>query len=361
MRILHVVHTPRYSGAEILVTGLTKAHAEMGHQSQVVSFNPIEEDFLPVIKEQESIGVAWNSPKHKPSKLGRLIFIANEKCKFKPDVIFAHSVIPAVYARLISPTKVITVLHAENNYSSKYFTYIENFLQWVTKGVIAVSETARLSYEHAFPHPLTKNIPNGIDVRKFNMNFEVRKSVRDALGIPDESAMILQVGRIDRIKQQHLSILAAFGAIKANPSTHLYFLGLIEDATYWGEMQELIRENCLERNIHFLGARSDIAEMLCAADLFLMPSAMEAQGIALIEALASGVPIIASNIQNFQFATAFEGVTLLSPNDTEHVLVAIQSHISGGRRYERDLSDMSIEKTATEYIRFSNVCFSSKQ
>jgi len=360
MRILHVVHTPRYSGAEILVTGLTKVHAESGHESRVVSFNPAEDDFLPIINQQSSIGVEWYSPKYKLSKLGRLFFIANTKRLFKPNVIFAHSVIPAAYARIVAPTKVIIILHAEDNYQSKYLSNIEKVLQFATKGVIAVSDTAKASYAKAFTHTKTKHIPNGIDVNKFSMNLTVRKTVRDQLGLSCDSFMILQVGRIDRIKQQHLSILAAAPAIKLNPSIRLIFLGLIEDIAYMSEMQTIIRDSGLQNNINFLGARSDIAEMLCAADLFLMPSVMEAQGIALIEALASGVPIIASGINNFQFATKFEGVSLLSPNEIVSVFTAIQGHILSRKRYMRDLSHMSIEKTGIEYIDFANSCLFNK-
>lgn len=356
MRILHVVHTPRFSGAEILVSGLTAMHSEMGHDSQVVSFKPPEDNFLPVIGQQSLLGVEWISPAKSLSKLRRLLFIAKVKSKFKPDVIFAHSVIPAVYARLIAPVNVISVLHAENNYESKYFSTTEHILQWFTLGIISVSETARLKYKAVFSHPITTNIPNGIDVKKFIMNFIVRTKMRCELGLAKDGFMILQVGRVDRIKQQHISLLAAIPIIKSNPKVHLYFLGLIEDSAYIKEMQVVIKSAGVESNIHFLGARNDVANLLCAADLFLMPSLMESQGIALIEALASGISVLASNIENFQFAKAFAGVMLLPSHEVDCASMHIENAVLNPERHIRDLSHMNIERTAAAYINFAASC-----
>ena len=94
MRILHAIHTPRFSGAEMLVTSLTAIHTRMGHSSSVVSFNPSEFDFLPVIESQEQKGIEWHQPSSALTGLKRTAFYRAISKKVQPDIIFAHSVIP---------------------------------------------------------------------------------------------------------------------------------------------------------------------------------------------------------------------------------------------------------------------------
>jgi putative colanic acid biosynthesis acetyltransferase WcaF len=81
----------------MLVLALTKLHTEMGHQSMVASFMPPEADFVEKLDEQQSLGVDWYCPPSVPSRIGRLAQFRKAARLYKPDVIFAHSVLPAAY------------------------------------------------------------------------------------------------------------------------------------------------------------------------------------------------------------------------------------------------------------------------
>lgn len=356
MRILHVVHTPRYSGDEILVASLAKVHTELGHASRVVSINPSEEDFKSVTAQQQQDGVEWIMPLKNLGRLFRAPFIKKNVSDFCPDITFSHSVIPAAYTRLAGIKNVISVLHSETNYESGRARYFEKLLQYRSAGVISVSELARQNYSKIFTYPKTKYIPNGVSIESIKRSVSERKSARAQLGFFDTDIVVIQIGRIDLIKQQHLSLQAMIPIIKGNGAVHLLLAGLVENKLYLDRLKHIAEDAEITPNVRFLGPRKDVANLLAAADLFLMPSLREAQGIAMIEALAAGLPIVASSIQGFQWVIGYDGVSLLPPENAEQFTSAIRSVLAQPRRYDRDLHDLDIKDTALAYIDFATQC-----
>lgn len=356
MRIQHLIHTPRYSGAEILVSSLTLAHKKMGHHSSVVAFAPTEPDFKKIIEEQKSNDIEWLVPETDLKGFARSAHYRHAQSKFIPDVVFAHSVIPAAYARLGLVRNVISVLHAEDNYRSSLLTAAEYFLQYLSKGVIHVSPLAGTLYSEKFNFPNLKCIPNGIDIDLIHKAHPNRAVVRDRLGFSDSAKIFIQAGRICRIKGQHRSIRTIAPILKSDINSHFLIAGLIEDSSYLNELKEITRTEDIENKVHFLGPRDDIPNLLHAADVFLMPSEREAQGIALVEALAAGLPIIASDINGFQFAREFEGVILVNTEDIDLYSTAITHLTSSALRYDRNLAGYNIADTAIAYIEFAKKC-----
>lgn len=356
MRIQHLIHTPRNSGAEILVASLTLAHKKLGHQSSVVAFAPSEPDFKKTIEEQKINDIQWLIPDAELKGLARSIHYRYAQKKFRPDVVFAHSVIPAAYARLGLIRNVISVLHAEDNYKSSLFSTAEYMLQYRSKGIIHISPLAGTLYSEKFNYPKIQCIPNGIDIDLISSTQPNRAQVRDSLGFSNSSKIFIQAGRICRIKGQDRSIKTVSSILKNEMDSHFLIAGIIEDTQYYNELRELVRRECIESKVHFLGSRDDIPNLLHAADIFLMPSEREAQGIALVEALAAGLPIIASDINGFQFARKFEGVALVNTENTQTYRTAINHLTSSVQRYNRNLSGYHIADTAAAYIEFAKKC-----
>lgn len=342
----------------MLVASLTRIHSEMGHTSRVVAINPCEENFKPVIKRQGEDGVDWIAPKKTLGRLSRSLFIKKHADKFSPDVTFAHSVIPSAYARIACARNVISVLHSETNYEAGYVRFAEKLLQYKLAGVISVSEDARLNYSKNYSKPPSRHIFNGISLSDLKNNSAHGKSIRESLGIKAADYVVVQIGRVDPVKQQHLSLAAMIPVIKNNRAVHLLLAGLIEDDSYQTSLKQTARYAGVESNVHFLGPRNDVPDLLSAADLFLMPSRRESQGIAMIEALASGLPIIASPIGGLQWAERFEGVTLLPAENLERFTSAIRATLKQRLRYDRDLHGFDIRDTAMAYITFAEECTS---
>lgn len=134
-------------------------------------------------------------------------------------------------------------------------------------------------------------IKNGVDIDKYRFNPKVRQDKRIELGICDK-VVIGNVGRFVTQKN-HIFLLDVFAEIKKlRPQSVLILAGI-------GELMDSIKEKAkvlgIEKDVKFLGFRSDVNELIQAMDLFLMPSLYEGFPVTAVEAQASGLPCILSN------------------------------------------------------------------
>jgi glycosyltransferase involved in cell wall biosynthesis len=383
MKICHVIYIPRFSGAEILVRNLAAQHRLQGHQVAVVAIMPSEASFAIVQHDLTQMGVCSNFPPRPLGKWERLKFLADALQTFSPDVVFAHAVIPSFYARFAAKlarlrhTPVVTVLHdaSQDDYASPYFRLLENWLAPQPAAIVAVSPTSASNYRRRIRSKIDPQvIVNGVQLEAFDRAVSHRSTVRkNIFKVNDDQFVFLQVGRISRTKQQHHSLHAFAQAVKTfGLSGKLCFVGISEDSSYESELKQLTTQLEVADHVLFLDARSDIPELLAGADVYLMPSLFEAHSVAFIEALASGITIIASDIPSFRFGAAFPGVHLISPESIDEFMQAInqvtQPHTPQSstfqprivRRWQRDLSDYSICKTANSYLETSKVLASAK-
>lgn len=347
MRIMHLVLTPRLSGAEVLVRDLSIAQKLNGHELAFSSINPPEENFLLEIEKIKDHSVVVQTPDVAPTRLKRMPLIWRHIQDFNPSVIFAHSVIPAMYARISDGfnKRTIPVLHATDNYP-KHSPHrkIEHLLSRRTKCSIAVSEAGAINYSKTFKNPI-HIIRNGLDFSEAQRASNLRKRREN------KAKIAIQVGRISPLKGQHISIHAIANVAKELPGIQLWLAGLIEDQDYLLNLQMLIAELGIQENVKFLGPRSDIFDLLAMSDVFLMPSSAEAHSIAMLEALATGIPVVASDIPAFHPFSGMTAVKLLPrEDDTIHWSNAIVNFDRYPIYNLRDLTKFDITKTAQEYV-----------
>lgn len=359
MRIMHVVLTPRHSGAEMLAATLAEVHttAKVG-VAGVIGINPCEAPFQPVWSKLEEMGVWCAAPARLLGRLGRLRFIRAALRDFHPDVIVAHSVIPAAYARLATKLRasaipVVTVMHAATNddYAGRLLRLSERILKRDAAAVVTVTETAAHNYRLrcGVPRRLL-TIPNGTQLDRFAFDGDTRRHSRAEFKVDDSVSVLLQVGRLSPVKNQAASVLALKDMLHAGRCAELWLAGLTEDPSYGDMLKRLVEEHGLAGKVRFLGSRPDVAALLCAADVYVMPSAREAHSVAMIEALASGVPIVASTIPVFEFATRFSGVATVDPASHRDYAASITKLVTQARiRHQRDLSGYSIVDVAQRY------------
>jgi glycosyltransferase involved in cell wall biosynthesis len=125
------------------------------------------------------------------------------------------------------------------------------------------------------------SIPNGIDTRRF-WRPDCRISWRQRNGFSDQDLLIVSVARLDRQKNP----AALVRAIKAIPEAQLVLVG---QGDLRSELEGLPR-------VHLLGVRDDIPEILAASDIFALSSDWEGLPLALIEAMAAGLPVVATAV-----------------------------------------------------------------
>lgn len=135
-------------------------------------------------------------------------------------------------------------------------------------------------------------INNAIDLDEHKFNCNSRVKVRREFGLSDSKKVFLSVGRLVDQKNQQFSIRIFSRILKKEPDSCLILVG---EGPNEQILRKLSMELGIEDSVIFTGSRTDVNDIMCAADLLLLPSLYEGFGIVAIEAQASGLPILASS------------------------------------------------------------------
>lgn len=231
-----------------------------------------------------------------PKRLKEKIFEIN------PDLVHLHFTYPpySFVTRLSVPVVITT--HGLVSIREKGFSFstVRNFvtmkfilnpyfekkaLQNANK-IVVVSKIMNETVDHIIGYdPKTVYIPNGIDYEKFNM-----ESITE-----NNQLSILFIGRLIKVKGVDILIRALPIIKKTIPNIHLFIAG---DGSQCKKLKHLTMKLGVAENTTFLGfiSGNDKLEMFRSANIFVIPSRFESFGITALEALAAGVPIIASNV-----------------------------------------------------------------
>jgi glycosyltransferase involved in cell wall biosynthesis len=159
--------------------------------------------------------------------------------------------------------------------------------------VVAVGHAVRqaLIDNEGFPPQRVGVIYNGIDLR--GQHSTKRGAVRFELGLGANDLVILQVARLDYLKDHQTAIRAMELVTAPCPQAHLLLVG---EGPQRATIEIAVRERRLESHVHLLGLRTDVARLLWAADLFLLTSISEGIPLTIIEAMAAGLPVVATRV-----------------------------------------------------------------
>jgi glycosyltransferase involved in cell wall biosynthesis len=139
----------------------------------------------------------------------------------------------------------------------------------------------------------------------------------------NDNIIILCVGRISKRKNQFAVIRSIPKVITRHTDIKFVFIGPIIDHNYFKSMQRFIDENDLASRIEFTGeiSRSSLYELYKCADVFVFPTLAEIQGLVLIEAMAFGLPVIASKIEPIRDIADLrkDSIILIDPNDPDEI------------------------------------------
>lgn len=279
--------------------------------------------FLPVVYclgEKGKIGEAIEGIGIKVESLNRKVNICNPAIihdlvhilnKERPNILHTNLFFANVYGRLSSKLAavktIVTTLHNPDytyedsgRWTFKIRKLLDRYSAKLTNtNFIAVSELVKEDFEKQLKFKNIKVLPNCIEVSRFvRLDASIIKEKRKELGINDDDFIILNVGRIHPQKgQTHL--IEAFNLVqKDNPQAKLIIAGIFGNDINRKEAQlkNRIATLGLSANVIFLKDRRDIPEIMNASDIFAFPSLYEGFGIAMIEAMASGLPVVASDI-----------------------------------------------------------------
>ena len=159
--------------------------------------------------------------------------------------------------------------------------------------VLAVSEEVRrccIEVDHLRPERV-ETVYNGVEFP--SLPLESRDACRERLGLSDFKEIVLTIGNIRRVKGIDIFLRAAANVCKSHPSAMFVVVGDNHDPVHFNELNELISELGISRNVLFYGPSEDVGRFLAACDIFCLPSRSEGFSNALIEAMGAGVPCAA--------------------------------------------------------------------
>ena len=184
------------------------------------------------------------------------------------------------------------------------------------KVVVAVSEkVAKDLREIGVPPECIKVILNGVDLQEFYPGDADRRK----LGLPEEVTLALFVGDIRTPRKNLDTVLYALVEV---PQLHLAVVGSTEGSPYL----QLAAKLGLSERVHFLGYRQDVSEVMRAVDFLVFPSRYETFGLVVLEAMATGLPVITAwTTAAAEMVTLESGIVLSDPDDTQALVQALST------------------------------------
>lgn len=240
------------------------------------------------------------------------------------DIIHCHTPMGSVITRLAvgkarrNGTKVVYTAHGFHFYNGSpmlnWLVYypIERILAHRTDLLITMNQE---DYKRALnfkAKKVAKVNGVGLNLNKFKMiSDDEKQRLREQLNLKENDFFAISVAQLIK-RKNHIVLIEAVARLN-NPKFHLFICG---DGIQEKELKQRVNELNLQNQIHFLGFRKDIYQLCSAADLFLFASLQEGLPVAIMEAMACGLPIIASEIRgNTDLITAEKGGYLVQPTD----------------------------------------------
>ena len=238
-----------------------------------------------------------------------------------PDAVLTHHAGPLVYggpaARLAGVKRLIHIEHDVWHYEGARRRRLMRAVVALTRPlIVGVSEAMRSPLREIFPGRPVNIIANGVDLERFAGD---RYRTRKILGIADDAQVIGAAGRLEWVKGHDILIHAI---AMLDPKSLLFIFG---EGSRRGELQALAQNLGVARRIHFLGHRDDTAALLPGLDVFCQPSRSEGLPLAILEAQACGVPVVASDVGDMAAAICPESGFLTPPDDVPALASALRT------------------------------------
>lgn len=293
-------------GSGIIATELGKRLASRGHRVHVLSsdmparfgdyqpglsFHRVEAPTYPLFRE----------PQYLLSLANKIVHVSREESL---DIVHAHYAIPhataAYLARQVLETtchehvpRLVTTLHGTDITllgADRSYSEIVAFSIQQSDGVTTVSESLKAdTYRELGINRDIRVIPNFVDCAAYHRRDVA--SLRAKLA-PQGEKILIHVSNIRPVKRVP-AVVEVFARVRKKIPARLLIVG---DGPDLSEASRLARSLDVADSVELLGEQDQVVPLLSAADVFLLPSAQESFGLAALEAMACGVPVVASRV-----------------------------------------------------------------
>lgn len=292
-KIVHVVQHLAPGGIENLTLELLRfAHPD--DQVMVVSLEGTKEDAMerwPKLREYQKQMIFLN--KAPGVQFALVITLVKAFKNVRPDVVHTHHIGPLMYAGYAAKIAGVPVrIHTEHDawhLNDKKHKKLQGMLLKAAKPTIVADAThVKEQLDNLFRYSRTIVIKNGIDCNKFVPGS--KQQARQHFNLPEDKLIIGCAGRLNKVKGQEFVVKAM--AFLPEDS----ILVIAGDGPERNPLEQLTQTLKIQHRVYFLGQTDDMPLFYQSLDVFCMPSLMEGLPLALLEAQASNIPVVATDV-----------------------------------------------------------------
>ena len=344
VRVLHILGPLRRSGAEMMFLQVLGSFASQGIQTIVATMDGSSQAEVAVEFARAGAEVHELSSPSKWRLLRDLHALLRAE---RPDCVHVHaeraSLITTCLPALLR-VRVIRSVH--NSFGFDGFLRIRKRAERTLARVlgvrfVAVSLSVQENEATRFSNP-SQLIMNWFDqVQFFPPTIAQRERARSLLGLESEIKVIAVVGNCSEVKN-HALLLKALANMSEEERPLLLHVG---DESSSPNEREFASELSLDDSVRYLGTVTDVASILHASDLFVMPSRYEGLGIAAIEALATGIPVVATDVPGLADLPRYSSAVTLVESTPSAMATEIRLQLAYPRDADRSKISGEINET----------------
>lgn len=276
----------------------------------------------------------------------------------QPDVIqgwMYHGNLAGALAQKLAPVKpnlAWNVRHSLYNLSDeRYLTrWVIRANRWLSNIPDSLIYNSRLSQRQhntfGFRSERSQVIPNGFDLKRHGTDTALGQEMRRSLGIPHAAKVIGHVGRFHPMKDHARFVRVAVRLIEANQDMHILLIG--RDVVAENRALQCLVPERLKSRFHFLGERNDVPDLMRAMDLFCQSAWSEAFPNVLGEAMATGVPCVATDVGDSALIVDNTGV-MVPPRDDSALFNGLMEMLRHPPEVRQTLGEKARMRIETNY------------
>ncbi|MBK9099574.1 MAG: glycosyltransferase [bacterium] len=346
IKILYVITSLGIGGAERLLLSYLKLLDHKKYDFHVIALWEKPDELLKDISEYCEVTILKIQSRFSPLVVFQLAKLFKQQ---NPDIIHSHLFQARFYAAIahLISKRGILVTHKHNNVNPKkhnIFLLLEMISIFLSKKVIAISNSVKKSLNRYELIPSKKIfvLHNGVDYDKFF-------KIADSNKILKENPIIIgTVCRLEPQKGISYLLLAMKIILTKFPSVKLEIVG---DGSLLHELEALAKKIGISNSVKFFGKFADVIPFYKRMHVFVLPSLYEGFGIVLLEAMASGIPVIATNVDGIkEVVVDGESGILIPAKNPEAIADAVLNIIENPQLAEK-LVDAGVKRSKLFDIR----------
>lgn len=337
MKILQVITSLQTGGAEKLIVDVVPKYKHLGLDVDVLLFDGKDTPFK---RQLENAGIKVFSLGYGGSVYNPLYILKLMPYLRKYDIVHTHNTAPQLFAALGSVLCSVVLCTTEHNTSNrrrdwKWYRPIDKWMYSRYKKVICISDSTEENLRKSIDCNSDKicTIYNGIDFESYDKASPIAK---DSI-TPDINRKVIAMVAGFRYQKDQETLIRAMSYVPKD--VELWLIGDGERRTI---IEQCVKEKGLENRVRLLGIRNDIPSILKTVDIVVQSSHWEGFGLAAVEGMAAGKPVVASNVAGLSQVVSNAGV--LFPLGDDKALADILNKLLTDYKYYNTVKGRCVKR-----------------